>query len=190
MARPREFDPEEVLHAAMVAFWRKGYDGTSMRDLVGATGLKKGSLYAAFGDKRSLYHAALDHYGERELTAAVAALRAPGSAGARIGRLLDLVIDGARGAGGRRGCFFCNASNDQAPSDATTKDILSRNIERLESALVAALRAGKEHACPTATCRRKARELLALYFGMQTVAKSGASTDMLADIKKSALAAL
>lgn len=62
MARPRTFDESMVLTAAVEAFWTHGYEGTSTRDLVKATGLNQPSLYNAFGDKRSLYRRSLDHY--------------------------------------------------------------------------------------------------------------------------------
>ena len=55
MARPREFDETQVLEAARDAFWSTGYGGTSIDDLTTATGLGKGSLYAAFGGKRELF---------------------------------------------------------------------------------------------------------------------------------------
>lgn len=62
VGRPRSFDEDEVLSAVMDVFWRKGYDGTSMADLLAATGLHKGSIYQAFGDKHSLFVRALRGY--------------------------------------------------------------------------------------------------------------------------------
>ena len=62
MARPQEFDTAQALSAAMHVFWRKGYEATSLADIMAATGLSKSSLYAAFGDKRSLFLAALSAY--------------------------------------------------------------------------------------------------------------------------------
>ncbi len=62
MARPREFDETTVLEAAMCCFWAKGYEMTSVRDLSEQMGITGASLYNAFGDKRSLYKKALDHY--------------------------------------------------------------------------------------------------------------------------------
>ncbi len=59
MGRPREFDVDEALTKIMAVFWAKGFEGSSLSDLVAATGLKKGSLYAAFGDKRAMYLKAL-----------------------------------------------------------------------------------------------------------------------------------
>jgi TetR/AcrR family transcriptional repressor of nem operon len=65
VGRPRQFEEVDVLHAAMDVFWRQGYEGTSMADLLAATGLHKGSLYQAFGDKHTLFVRALRHYTER-----------------------------------------------------------------------------------------------------------------------------
>lgn len=62
VGRPREFDEGEVLDSAMGVFWRQGYESTSLADLLAATGLHKGSLYQAFGDKRSLFIMALQRY--------------------------------------------------------------------------------------------------------------------------------
>ena len=62
VGRPREFDEEQVLDAAMKAFWAHGYEATSLADLVSVTGLHKGSLYQAFGDKHSLFIQTLNRY--------------------------------------------------------------------------------------------------------------------------------
>lgn len=62
VGRPREFDEEQVLDAAMKAFWDNGYEATSLADLVSVTGLHKGSLYQAFGDKHSLFIQTLNRY--------------------------------------------------------------------------------------------------------------------------------
>ena len=62
VGRPREFDEDQVLDAAMKAFWSKGYESTSLADLVSVTGLHKGSLYQAFGDKHALFIQTLNRY--------------------------------------------------------------------------------------------------------------------------------
>src|ERR671923_2175460 len=60
--RPREFDPDEAIECAMGVFWSSGYHATSLPDLLEATNLSRGSLYAAFGDKHGLFLRALDRY--------------------------------------------------------------------------------------------------------------------------------
>ena len=67
MARPREFDEGAVLDAAVLCFWKQGYDATSVRDLVEHTGITAVSLYNAFGDKRALYEKALKRYIEENI---------------------------------------------------------------------------------------------------------------------------
>jgi TetR/AcrR family transcriptional repressor of nem operon len=62
MARPREFDEQAVLEAAVQCFWMHGYEATSVRDLAERMEITGASLYNAFGDKRSLFRRALDHY--------------------------------------------------------------------------------------------------------------------------------
>ncbi|GLY63470.1 TetR/AcrR family transcriptional regulator [Amycolatopsis taiwanensis] len=63
--RPRAFDRDAALDAAMYVFWERGYEGTSMADLTAAMGINSPSLYAAFGGKESLFHAAVERYGQR-----------------------------------------------------------------------------------------------------------------------------
>ena len=60
--RPREFDAEKALDAALKVFWRKGYEGASLSDLTKAVGVNRPSLYAAFGDKEALFRQALERY--------------------------------------------------------------------------------------------------------------------------------
>jgi len=64
IGRPREFDAEEALDKALMAFWRRGFEGTSLSDLTKAMGINRPSLYAAFGNKETLYRLALDRYAE------------------------------------------------------------------------------------------------------------------------------
>ena len=67
MARPREFDEEAVLDAAVQCFWARGYESTSVKDLMEATGLTAASLYNAYGDKRAMFRTALDRYIENSI---------------------------------------------------------------------------------------------------------------------------
>src|SRR5688500_18902266 len=75
MARHKEFDKAEVLEKAMLLFWRQGYEATSVRDLIEATGISSSSLYESFGDKRALYLAALRLYCQGEAASFQAMIR-------------------------------------------------------------------------------------------------------------------
>ncbi|NIQ96073.1 MAG: helix-turn-helix transcriptional regulator, partial [Desulfuromonadales bacterium] len=79
MARPREFDVDEALDRAMGVFWLKGYEGTSLQDLLKAMKIARGSLYKAFEDKHSIYLAALDRYDQTEVEEGIAFLSDPKS---------------------------------------------------------------------------------------------------------------
>lgn len=181
MARPREFEPEQALLAITETFWAKGFEGTSLQDLVESTGLKKGSLYAAFGDKRAMYHAALRTYDTQEITKAVGQLRQPGTPVQKIGRLFDAVLQGVASGASVKGCLICNAAIDQAPTDEAARTMLSASIGRMERALTEALGGSGQ------ALRRKAQGLLASYFGLRVMAKSGAALPLLEAIRDEAL---
>src|SRR5580658_1011467 len=92
LGRPRDFDVEKALGRAMRVFWRKGYLGTSLSDLTDAMGINRPSLYAAFGNKESLFHKVLERYAEGPSVYLSEALRAP-NARAVIERLFHGVVD-------------------------------------------------------------------------------------------------
>ena len=92
VGRPRAFDVEKALHGAMQVFWRKGYLGTSLSDLTDAMGINRPSLYAAFGNKESLFRKALDHYAKGPSSYLSEALEEP-TARAVVERLLHGVVD-------------------------------------------------------------------------------------------------
>ncbi|MFI0718273.1 TetR/AcrR family transcriptional regulator [Streptomyces sp. NPDC021224] len=75
--RPRGFDADAALDRAMEVFWRRGYEGASLSDLTAAMGINRTSMYAAFGNKESLFHRAVDRYAEAEMAYAREALAEP-----------------------------------------------------------------------------------------------------------------
>ena len=92
LGRPRAFDAEKALNCAMQVFWRKGYLGTSLSDLTDAMGIERPSLYAAFGNKKSLFRKALDRYFEGPSAYLHDALQEP-TARAVVERLFQAVVD-------------------------------------------------------------------------------------------------
>lgn len=199
MGRPRKFEERDVLISVMGVFWEKGFEGTAMSDLVEATGLKKGSLYGAFGDKRALYLKALAFYDETEVALAVDllcgrihgdGLEAPDAGYQRIGALLQAVIEAVVVRGDRRGCLLCNAAVDQAPLDTATERSVTASLVSMENAFVEALRAIPDLIASVEEGRRIARHLQSVYFGMRVLAKAGAPEEVLQDAKSGALSGL
>jgi AcrR family transcriptional regulator len=166
--RPREFDEATVLDRAVDAFWATGYDGTSLNDLVDIAGVKKGSLYAAFGDKRQLYLKALAHYLHGLIVSTEGALSGPGDPRGRLGSFLE---SSARrvASGDRRGCFLCTASTDAAVTDPEVGQLVRQGLARLERVFVVALAA----IVPAPRRVAAGRQLLALYLGIQALARAG-----------------
>lgn len=124
VGRPREFEIDDVLERAMAYFWARGYGGADMRGLIEHVGIGRQSLYNAFGDKRTLFLRALEHYGRTRVTAAVAELAGPGSPLARLRRA---VRSWARPReGGHGGCLHCNSMAELGCDDEQATGILRR----------------------------------------------------------------
>jgi TetR/AcrR family transcriptional regulator, transcriptional repressor for nem operon len=185
MGRPREFDEDEALAKIMDVFWEKGFEGTSMSDLETATGLRKGSLYAAFGDKRAMYLKALALYGRTAIDESVRVLTGTEAPERRIGKFLQAPIDAVAIKSDRRGCFLCNASIDQAAVDPETRRSVNGSFERLGRVLEKVLLelSKKEND----RCRADAQHLLSVYFGLRVLAKGGQPVRMLKAAREAAL---
>ena len=122
MARQKEFNPDEVLHKAMEVFWRRGYEGASMQDLVKHMGINRQSIYDTFGDKHSLFLQSLDRYREIESRKVFAVLERPGSVKKNLRQLFEEVVSRAVSAEGRRGCFVGNSMSELAGRCKATAD--------------------------------------------------------------------
>lgn len=183
MARVREFDESDALAAVEAVFWRQGY-AASYADLMAATGLGKGSMYAAFGDKRALFRLALNKYVDRELNLLETVLKGGGSGADRLRAVMQYPVLMAAGQGDvRLGCFLCFSAMDVAPNDPDVAAIVSSAISRIEAGLRASLEAAG--AAPTF-----APTITAAYFGMQVMARAGAPIETLQAAAEGALGML
>lgn len=119
MSRPRQFDETEAIEGAMIIFWKRGYAGTNIPDLLVAMSLTRGSVYNAFEDKRSVNLRALDHYVHTRMARALNQMVDPTTGTARE-RLLSFFLrteyHSAKPAR-KVGCFLCNALVELAPFD-------------------------------------------------------------------------
>jgi len=104
--RPRSFDEAEALEKATQVFWSKGYDGVTIDDLVAGMGVGRPSLYAVFGDKRTLFLRALRAYAERKGASAAKALFSPQSLRDSIAGFLRYAVESATEKGSALGCLI------------------------------------------------------------------------------------
>ncbi len=129
MARPRGFDEDEALQQAMLVFWRLGYVATSMSDLYAATGLKPGSLYAAFRDKETLFQRVFERY--------AAQFRATLPVGAEglqaIRAWLDVQAGLATGDASRSGCLIVNTVAERSAHSETTRAMADARLAEIRA---------------------------------------------------------
>jgi TetR/AcrR family transcriptional repressor of nem operon len=135
--RPREFDREQALDQAMRLFWTQGYEATGVAQLTEAMGIGRQSLYNTFGDKRSLFQQALEHYSQQALVPLLERLQAPGSPLANLRSVLQEWAGLGADTGtrtGRCGCLLTNSSCELGSRDTELSAVLERKMERMEEA--------------------------------------------------------
>lgn len=143
MARPREFDPDEVLSQVMDVFWKEGYEKTSFAMIEEQTGVKKASLCAAFGDKRSLFLTALRHYHESGLRASQLHFDQPSPKQAIRQKLLA-AAEMATGVKAKRGCFQVNCIIELAPHDPEVAALVKEHSERVADLITSVIHRGQQ----------------------------------------------
>lgn len=147
MPRTPEYDRSLVVDRAMAVFWERGYGKTSIGDLVTATGLKPGSLYAAFGSKKGIYLEVLEEYHRGFLLRVRELARSTSPKMPEIRRLLQKIADDAVSGRDRRGCLSVNALLEMSAHDpdiAARLDTHNAGIRMAFAELLAAAQAGGE----------------------------------------------
>jgi AcrR family transcriptional regulator len=133
--RPRAYDPDLALRKALKAFWTAGYSATSLDDLAKATGMNRPSLYAAFGDKQSLYLKTLDYYWELSAAAMRDALPADRPLAEALMRVYETALSFYYPRDGRpRGCFAIGTATSEAVTDARIRAALDDGLRMLDAA--------------------------------------------------------
>ncbi|MFG2648331.1 TetR/AcrR family transcriptional regulator [Streptomyces sp. NPDC048436] len=200
MARPREFDEERVVTAAMQTFWRHGYEGTSTRALCDSTGLGPSSLYNTFGGKRQLYLRALRRYYETSTAEQIEILRGEGTAKERLRDMMIHALDADLDETDGRGCFAINAAVEIGGLDPEVREAVRLNFDRVEEELRAVVATGIRtgelpstadvEADANAHARTIARRVQSTYYGLRVLARVQDDRQALLDTVESTLAGL
>ncbi len=135
MPRTKEFEPAEALDRAMEQFWRHGYRGTGLDDLVRRTEASRYGLYTTFGGKRDLFLSALERYSQAVMDPMIGRLEAPGASAAEIRGFFDRVLRLIRRFTDRRGCLMCNTAFDGGPGDPAAARRVQRHFDRVRRLL-------------------------------------------------------
>ncbi|MFI6098054.1 TetR/AcrR family transcriptional regulator [Lentzea sp. NPDC051213] len=179
MARPRQFDEQEVLRDVRDQFWTAGYAATSLDDLTRASGLGKGSLYGAFGDKHKLFMRTLEAYVNESCESLEQNLAGYPRA---VDGLRALLVAGA--ASQRRGCYLANSTTELAATDPAVAAKAREAYEHIAGLVAGAVeRAQREGDLPAGIDPVTfARTLQAAQQGIVYMGRSGLPAEALAEV--------
>jgi TetR/AcrR family transcriptional regulator, transcriptional repressor for nem operon len=192
MARPREFDEARVLEAAGAAFWAKGFEATTTRDLTECTGLTQSSIYAAFGDKRGIFMRSLRYYLESILHERIVRLETTKSPGEAIVRFFKEIVDRSLADVQHRGCMLVNASLEVTAADPDLQRYVTAETSKIEQFFLRCVIAGqKSGEIPSnSNAENHARHLLAVLLGLRVLARIRPDEDLLKGLVEPALATI
>ncbi|WP_022830457.1 TetR/AcrR family transcriptional regulator [Mucilaginibacter oryzae] len=192
MARTKDFDEEEVLRKAICIFWNKGYNGTSMQDLVDGLGISRSSMYDTFTDKHTLYVKSLERYQKAADEQVCNLIKSAPGAKAAIKRLLELTVNDLIGDDQQKGCFMVNAEIELASHDDCVKDVICRSVQQMEEAFYMAIVKGQQSGeiQTRQDARALARFISNTIKGLQVSAKSIKERAFFDDIIKTTLSVL
>ena len=192
MARPREFDADQAVHKAMMLFWERGYQATTLDDLQQALGIGRGSLYGVFGSKEGLFVRAFGRYREQYTVPTVQALEADGSAVAAIRDFFGRLVLRYTNPATPRGCLVTTTVMECAGHGGTVEQMLTGSISNGEEALHRTLlRArGQGELRDSTDLRALARFLVTTGQGMALIARVTGSRSVVEDVAKTAMSVL
>jgi TetR/AcrR family transcriptional repressor of nem operon len=170
MARPRAFDEQEVLTAAMHAFRREGYGHISVAGLEAATGLRTSSLYLAFGDKAGLFRRALDHYVSSFVEPRLTLYAGPGASLDDLEQLFLTLFEPPLDDG--YGCLVVNSATEFGSTDSIAQDGVRRGLGLVHRHVEDVLR----REIGAAASKRTAAHLVLLYQGLLVHSRAGLLT--------------
>lgn len=182
MPREKEYDADEVVDRAMRHFWASGYEGSSVADLVAATGLSRGSMYAAFGDKRGLFMESLRRYDRRERAAFLDRLALDHPPREAVVAAFHAAARGRKGA--PRGCLLVNTALELAPHDRALQTFVNGAFDTVRTFFYERIEAAQAEGTvrPDLDAAATSEALLGLFLGLRVLHRSGSSNSTLATL--------
>ena len=192
MPRTRTFDEQAVIADAMTVFWRKGYEATSIDDLVQATGINRASMYGTFGSKEGLLLAALDHYVLAINRERLKLLQGKGTVRECLNAYFDSLIAFSTGDGRGLGCLLTNTAIELSPRNARIRKKLKAIFEHVEGAFRRLVERGQAagEIAPDKDPRALAHFLLTTVQGLRVIARTDADPECMRQTVAAALRAL
>lgn len=176
LGRPLEFDPEKAIDAAVEVFWRKGYESTSMTDLLEAMKLSKSSLYQTFGSKQQLFERCLSRYADRLSAEMANDLKEAKSGRSFIEDTFGGVADTAQQPEGAKGCLIANSANEFGQREPALAVPVSDGLNRFARIFMDAVVKGQAEGSISADADPRAlgNYLIGTMNGLRTMIKAGA----------------
>jgi len=192
MPRPKEFDPDVAIEKAMQVFWHKGYEATSMEDLLSAMDLNRGSLYDTFGDKHQLFLKVIDRYCHGFVGEKFSLLDQPGPALPTLRRFFHGMIEGSLADPQRRGCLIANTVMELSPHEKEIAGTLRQALKMAEDTFFKVLARAKQQGelKIDKDPRTLARFLTTMMQGTIVMIKAGAPADVVKQTAETAFSIL
>jgi TetR/AcrR family transcriptional regulator, transcriptional repressor for nem operon len=192
LARPRAFDDDKVLDAAINCFWQRGLGATSVRDLTAEMGINGPSLYNAFGDKHAVFARALERYAERSMRSTIRRLESGLAPRNAVAEFLRLLIEKSVTDPDRRGCLIVNSALEVSPHDTELAPVIASYLDEIEAFFWRCLRRGQASGeiNKNINARDAARLLLGVVLGLRVAARSRPERALLEGMVRPALALL
>lgn len=188
MSRPKAYNEAELLDQAMEAFWTRGYDRTSIQDLVGQTGVNRASLYGAYPDKRTLFIAGIRRYLDLVVEDNVRRLHTVEPAGEAVRQFFLKLVE-APVERMRRGCLLTNSAVEIGMEDEEVAALIRGAFDRVEQAICDRLEEAQRanQLAEDVKPRALARHLVAVLQGIRVMARVGVDRDVMRQAVSSAL---
>jgi len=192
VGRPLEFDPDVALEAAMNLFWHKGYESSSLQDLLAATGLSRSSFYQTFKSKHTLFQRCLQHYQKMLTDEMMAQFDDAATGKVFIETFFYSVAKETSGPGARRGCLIMNTASEFAQNDPNIADLIGNSIDKITDLFELAIRQAQQQGDVAIgkDARTLAFYLVSSMSGLKNMVKAGADRETIRRIADIALSTI